>query len=35
MAGGAWGRLACYLEFLKKEELKEFQLLLANKAHSR
>ncbi|XP_032136048.1 NACHT, LRR and PYD domains-containing protein 1 [Sapajus apella] len=35
MAGGAWGRLACYLELLKKEELKKFQLLLTNKAHSR
>nr|XP_021528436.1 NACHT, LRR and PYD domains-containing protein 1 isoform X2 [Aotus nancymaae] len=35
MAGGAWGRLACYLELLKKEELKKFQLLLTNKVHSR
>uniref|UniRef100_A0A2K5Y0R3 NLR family pyrin domain containing 1 n=1 Tax=Mandrillus leucophaeus TaxID=9568 RepID=A0A2K5Y0R3_MANLE len=34
MAGGAWGRLACYLELLKKEELKEFQLLFASKVHS-
>ncbi|XP_025218172.1 NACHT, LRR and PYD domains-containing protein 1 isoform X5 [Theropithecus gelada] len=33
MAGGAWGRLACYLELLKKEELKEFQLLFASKVH--
>uniref|UniRef100_A0A2K6RTM9 NLR family pyrin domain containing 1 n=1 Tax=Rhinopithecus roxellana TaxID=61622 RepID=A0A2K6RTM9_RHIRO len=34
MAGRAWGRLACYLELLKKEELKEFQLLFASKVHS-
>uniref|UniRef100_A0A2K5MJF3 NLR family pyrin domain containing 1 n=1 Tax=Cercocebus atys TaxID=9531 RepID=A0A2K5MJF3_CERAT len=34
MAGGAWGRLACYLELLKKEELKEFQLLFTSKVHS-
>uniref|UniRef100_A0A2K6TBP0 NLR family pyrin domain containing 1 n=1 Tax=Saimiri boliviensis boliviensis TaxID=39432 RepID=A0A2K6TBP0_SAIBB len=35
MAGGAWGRLACYLELLKEEDLKKFQLLLTNKVHSR
>nr|XP_054112192.1 NACHT, LRR and PYD domains-containing protein 1 [Callithrix jacchus]XP_054112193.1 NACHT, LRR and PYD domains-containing protein 1 [Callithrix jacchus] len=35
MAGGAWGRLACYLELLEKEELKKFQFLLTNKVHSR
>ncbi|XP_008571687.1 PREDICTED: NACHT, LRR and PYD domains-containing protein 1 [Galeopterus variegatus] len=33
MAGRTQCRLACYLELLKKEELKEFQLRLPNKAH--